>query len=65
MRSAKVVDIDGMTVNELAKASVTRLSTLSQPSVGNSKALRPEVTSSSRPAMFTSFDLKVVSSYDA
>jgi hypothetical protein len=56
MRSAKV--IDELAVNELMKASVTKLTTLSRPSVGNIKVGRSET--SSRPTMFTSFDLKVV-----
>jgi hypothetical protein len=56
MRSAKV--IDELAVNELMKASVTQLTTLSRTSVGSRKVSRTETFT--RPAMFTSFDLKVV-----
>jgi hypothetical protein len=58
MRSAKV--IDESVVNELMKASVTKLATLARPS---SKVSRSET--SNRPAMFTSFDLKVVQLFSA
>jgi hypothetical protein len=58
MRSAKV--IDELAVNELMKASVTKLTTLSRP---NSKVSRSET--SNRPALFTSFDLKVVQLFSA